>query len=208
MGLPVLGASSEVHPELAATRTTGAPAGDSTPCRGSARARGILRGSPRACCDPNHGSSCMRLHSLPACDALVQGRQLPQGIPRDYLRGKIKAFSRLSRHFDLEFALVLDLIAVHGASSERHVACCDPNHGSSCVRLRTLPSPCRGSARARGILRASCCLLRPEPRELVHETPLPTCLWCPGTRQTATSEHTSGLPPRKDQSFLSTLTAL
>ena len=33
VGLLALGASSEVHPELAATRTTGAPAGDSTPCR-------------------------------------------------------------------------------------------------------------------------------------------------------------------------------
>ena len=44
---------------------------------------------------------------IPACVAVVQGRQLP----RDYLRGKITAFSRLSRHFDLEFDMYFDNLA-------------------------------------------------------------------------------------------------
>ena len=48
--------------------------------------------------------------------AVVQGKQLL----REYLRGKLIDFPQLSRQFDLEFALVFEVLLMHEASSEVH----------------------------------------------------------------------------------------
>ena len=103
--------------------------------------------------------------------AVAQGRQRP----RDKLRGKIIAFSRLSLHFHLKIALVLDVLPVHDASSEVHpeVAATQTTGPrawfSTEVRWYVaMPCvcPCTGLPP-----RLTTRLLLPKPRDLVRETP-------------------------------------
>ena len=104
--------------------------------------------------------------TLPACVAVVQGRQRP----RDELRRMIIAFSRLPRHFDLEFVLVLDAIPVHEASSELHLEAAVTQSTGSRAWYSTevrwyvaMPCvcPCTGLPP-----RFTPRLLRPKPREV------------------------------------------
>ena len=179
VGLLVLGATSEAHPELAATRT--GATGDSTPCRGSARARGILR-APRACCDPTHGSSCGRLHT--AVGLLVLGAS-SEAHP------ELAATRRTGANAG-------DSTPCRGSARARGIlrgsprACCDPTHGSSCGRLHTLPWVCSCSGQPPRLFPS---LLRPEPRELMRETPHPAVAmpWVCSC---------SGQPPRLTPSLL------
>ena len=75
-------------------RDTPPRSGDTSQCRVSAHARGFLRGSPRGCCYPNHGTSCVRLHPIAAMPCVCPCTGLPPRFtprlllpkPRDLVR--------------------------------------------------------------------------------------------------------------------------
>ena len=63
-------------------RDTPPRSGDTSQCRVSARARDFLRGSPRGCCYPNNGTSCVRLHPTVVMPCVCRARGILRGSPR------------------------------------------------------------------------------------------------------------------------------